>query len=615
MLSDNNEHLNVLLKDGANINYQDREGRTPLFLTVKYNRVSMIKSLIQDGCDVNLGKFNQSNALHLAAKKGNTEVIELLIDAGHILDASNWGGNTPLLIACRFGHAQTVMKLISYGANVNICNKLGHYPLHYAAFAGNAGLVQILMDRGADSDVRTHLGINPIMLACERKHCNVVTTLASQCNLHYREQLYGGTVLHWAIASGCCHCVDCLLTHGASLTVADSTGRTPILEAVQSKQPEILRYLLDKHELVDFTCDPNNRLLHLAAFLGHTECVEIIAEHINTNHLIHEMDSFDESPLAMALKNGSRDTIQVLIRQGANISHIVILKPGSSPKPLSRSKHQPEGLHTETTTHMLSSNSIESGSSLDDQRSFGNAEVDNVSTMESPGIVSTTTISEEIPDTSLDITASMTCSDAPTANTSIGFSQSTKSTISVCTPLQMTPVESQSSVSQVVEEDVLLQQIQIENFDLVKEQLTDLCLESARELDMQNQHKVFKTYSAVKMGMIDMLRSASSQQMVAPVKFDFNTWLDNGPEAFVLKVTSLDLTNWIHQRMHTPWALRELCRGSMRRSLGYRASDKVEMLPIPATIKDFLNMKELEEIETSQIQIRSTGAFDDIDIE
>ena len=115
--------------------------------------------------------------------------------------------------------------------------------------------------------------------------------------------------------------------------------------------------------------------------------------------------------------------------------------------------------------------------------------------------------------------------------------------------------------------------------------------------------------------MIDMLRSASSQQMVAPVKFDFNTWLDNGPEAFVLKVTSLDLTNWIHQRMHTPWALRELCRGCIRRLLGYRASDKVKLLPVPKTIKDFLNMKELEDIETSAIQIRSSGAFDDIDIE
>ncbi|KAK2153608.1 hypothetical protein LSH36_291g03048 [Paralvinella palmiformis] len=519
MLTDRKEHLDILLRAGANINYQDREGRTALFLAVKYSRLGMIELLIERKCDVNLGKFNQSNALHLAAKKGDSEIIEMLVAAGHNLDALNWGGNTPLLIACRFGHATSVMKLISHSANVNICNKLGHYPLHYAAFAGDADLVQILMDRGANSDVRTHLGINPIMLACERKHCSVVSTLASQCNLHYREQLYGGTVLHWAIASGCCHCVDCLLTHGASLNIADSTGRTPILEAVQSKQPEILRFLLDRHHFEDFVTQPNSCLLHLAAFLGFVECVEIICKHKCTKHLIASTDSFGESALDLVLKCSWRDTTQMLIKHGASIDHIVVRLPGSLQSSQNRSHH-----------------------------SEGNQNHEG--------------------------------------------------------PINPESLDETTSPKQY---------IQVENADLLK--LTDLCLEAAHELQLKTKHKVFKTYSAVKMGMIDMLRSASSQQMVAPVKFDFNTWLDNGPEAFVLKVTSLDLTNWIHQRMHTPWALRELCRGCIRRMLGYRASDKVELLPVPTTVKDFLNMKELEDIETSAIKIRSSGAFDDIDIE
>jgi len=126
---------------------------------------------------------------------------------------------------------------------------------------------------------------------------------------------------------------------------------------------------------------------------------------------------------------------------------------------------------------------------------------------------------------------------------------------------------------------------------------------------------VFKTYSPVKMALISMLKSASCEQMVAPVRFDFGTWLDSGPEAFVLKVTSLDMTDWLYQQTHTAWPLRELCRGTIRRQLGYRAHEKVHLLPLPKTLRDFLNMTELEEINTKEIRIRSTGSYDDIDME
>jgi hypothetical protein len=126
---------------------------------------------------------------------------------------------------------------------------------------------------------------------------------------------------------------------------------------------------------------------------------------------------------------------------------------------------------------------------------------------------------------------------------------------------------------------------------------------------------IFKTYSPVKMALIDMLRTASCEQMIAPVRFDFATWLDAGPEAFVLKVTSLDMTDWLYKQTHSAWSLRELCRGAIRRTLGYRAHEKVRVLPLPTSIQNYLNMNELEEINTKDISIRSTVSYEDIDME
>ena len=493
LLTDNSDLLEVLLSSGAHVNHQDKDGRTPLFLAVKYGRVNVVTCLIERGCEVNLGKFNQSNTLHLAAKKGNPEIVELLLNAGHNLDSVNWGGNTALLIACRFGHKLAVNALLSAGAKVNVCNKLGHYPLHYAAFAGDKDLVYMLIEHGATPDVRTHLGINPLMLACERHKCTVVEILSGCSDLEHHEQLYGGTVLHWAVASGCNHCVAKLLEVGADLHATDHSGRTAFIQAIQSNYPFILQNLLTRLDSRDFEVGALNACaLHVAAYLGHDDCIDVLCQSAPSGGLINQLDFFGSSPLDLAVSQVNKQAVISLLLANATVCQLTLPK---SVSPISLLINAPSG-----------------SNGLDD--------------------VSTKLLA-------------------------------LKMGLDKFTPLP----------------------------------------------------PPFKTYSPVKMAMIDMLRSAPGEQMVAPIKFDFNTWLDNGPEAFVLKVTSLDLTDWLYQRMHTPWSLRELCRGGVRQSLGYRALEKVECLPLPQSLIEYLNMKELEEIQTDDIQIRSTCCFDDIDVE
>ena len=483
ILLDKPDILSALVDAGANPNTQDMEGRTPFYLSLLYNRLSITQQLLSFGCDVNVSKVNQSNALHYASKLGNMTFIQLLVDADCDLDITNWGGNTAVLIACRFGHRDVVQFLLDCGACVNVCNRLGHYPLHYAAYYDDTELINVLISRGARGDCHTYLGVTPLMLACQRRKCSAVNTLVPMSNLDFRERLYGGTALFWAIHSGCRHCVRVLISRGASMSITDNSGRSTLMQAVQSNAPHILSDLLQDHYYKTneslLSTSANLYTLHFACYLGHKTCINEILASPQSEKFVNLKDPFGDTPLLISVKR----------------------------------------LHY-TITNSLT---IQYGAHINEKTMFYDAQ----------GRLKWRNYKE---------------------NNSV-------------TPFK---------------------------------------------------YPFFKTYSSVKMGMIDLLRSSDQVQIVAPATssgFDFDTWLDHGPDAFNLKVTSLELTDWLKNHMQSPLALREYCRGYLRRILGYRASDKVERLPMPQSLKDFVNMKELSELRSEDMTIGNIRSHPWVDIE
>ena len=54
------------------------------------------------------------------------------------------------------------------------------------------------------------------------------------------------------------------------------------------------------------------------------------------------------------------------------------------------------------------------------------------------------------------------------------------------------------------------------------------------------------------------------------VGFHFSDWLDDGPEAFHLRVTNVALADWLEYQKKNALSLREACRKFLRRYLAYR---------------------------------------------
>ncbi|NXB60363.1 ASB10 protein, partial [Struthidea cinerea] len=98
------EHVELLLRHGAELEVKNKEGQTPLNAACaqrhqpqdmdRYYRVCRL--LVESGASINAADRDQQHPLHLACKNANAQIAELLLARGANVNVMNYGGNTAL---------------------------------------------------------------------------------------------------------------------------------------------------------------------------------------------------------------------------------------------------------------------------------------------------------------------------------------------------------------------------------------------------------------------------------------------------------------------------------------------------------------------------------------
>ena len=139
-----------------------------------------VRSMVKQGADVNVAQGDGRTALHWAAVNGNSEMAKLLIYAGAGVNSlTRLGAYTPLHLASQVGHAGVAKVLLDGGADANALTSTGAVSaLHFAAGSGNVELITALVDRGADANrAEQQWGHTPLMFAAAKGRTAAVRTL------------------------------------------------------------------------------------------------------------------------------------------------------------------------------------------------------------------------------------------------------------------------------------------------------------------------------------------------------------------------------------------------------------------------------------------------------
>ncbi|PKX88636.1 ankyrin [Aspergillus novofumigatus IBT 16806] len=143
---DVNDTITYVVSAGANINAQDKRGRTLLHLLCRFGggkhqdgaKVRLIKYLLNCGADWRIRDEEGNTVLHTAAKEWECDrcksTIKLLVDSGCDPNAVNSNGQTIAHLAMTQWVLIDVIKFISeLGGDMCCKDREGRPPIHYAA--------------------------------------------------------------------------------------------------------------------------------------------------------------------------------------------------------------------------------------------------------------------------------------------------------------------------------------------------------------------------------------------------------------------------------------------------------------------------------------------------
>jgi ankyrin repeat protein len=346
------EHAELLIRHGADINAQDAHGDTILHCLWKDFRTSwsnLVTVLLQLGGNPNIQNSRGETCLHTIRYNeydynAGRNVIHSIMDANASLDIYNHNGRTPLLaaveksieysrifldhvskpsvskrtlgtgksalhLACKLQEPKrTIELLLENGANPLCIDNKGNTLLHELATVYNGSsqqvdLLRTLVQLGVSVHTknfrgqtaahilpRTNVGANGAIPLYTQQHSFIRQLLSLDKSLDVNEQDFDGhTALHYAASYSEAQAYS-LISAGATLDLKSYKRRTPLHCAARGRQSTIIAMLLNSTSQRGTPID-----------------VDLV-------------DADGRTPLHDACRSGMPESVRILIDAGANVN-------------------------------------------------------------------------------------------------------------------------------------------------------------------------------------------------------------------------------------------------------------------------------------------------------
>ena len=153
-LSSSGGFIETLIDLGANVNAQRTYDKvTPLLLSANWNNFMAVYLLLDHGADANIAAADGRTPLHKAVMKGNQNLVKLFLEKNALVNTQNADGDSPLHTAVSNGFFDITKLLIKKGSNVNLLNKEGRTPLFLGVKNKHEQLIKLLIENKADVSI------------------------------------------------------------------------------------------------------------------------------------------------------------------------------------------------------------------------------------------------------------------------------------------------------------------------------------------------------------------------------------------------------------------------------------------------------------------------------
>lgn len=277
-----------------------------------------------------------------AAGRGDLEAVRTMLKQGADVNAAQGDGMTALHWAALDGRPELAQMLIYGGANLKAATRLEAFtPLLMAARNGHAAVVDLLLKAGADPDAATTNGTTPLMFAAASGSLDAVNALlAAKADVNAKEQARGETAVDFAAAYGRAPVIRALTAHGADVGVT-----TKVVDLKPYVKEELERFARFQRGYTGGPPPPgakggapaeeaNARPAAGSATgrpaPGRAAAANPRAAQANKIPGVERQYMYTElvgtmgglTPLMIAARQGSRDSVQALLDAGADVNQV-----------------------------------------------------------------------------------------------------------------------------------------------------------------------------------------------------------------------------------------------------------------------------------------------------
>ena len=332
VLNGNADIASLLLEKGADIDVL-YEGKPLLFCAIEKDDKSLVEVLIENGADIEYEDKNEYTPLFYATCNDKIDMVSLLLEKGANIEYKGKYESTPLFVATCNGNLALVSLLLEKGADIECENEDGLTPLFAAATNGYLDIVSLLLEKGADFEHEGRNGMTPLEYAVRKKDKEIISLLLERgADIEHASEM-GFTPLIHAISGGNQEVVSFLLENGANIEHETENEVTPLIHAVSEKNKEVVSLLLKKganieHETKKFT--PLTFAISDKNFETSDKSKEIVSLLIEKGADINRESLHNgQTPLTLAIGQNKKDAVLLLLKNGADPNKR--LKDNSSP--------------------------------------------------------------------------------------------------------------------------------------------------------------------------------------------------------------------------------------------------------------------------------------------
>lgn len=243
--------------------------------------------LLNPHFNINTPNDKGTTLLSLVAANGLTDIAWILISRSDTdIHPRDTNDLTPLFHAAINNHT-TIMNLIMNRGYTpaDLTTKTAQTVLHHASKSGHIAVAQFLLDRPGSSDPNA-------------------------------KDSTGRTPIIYAVEAGHEQMARLLLAHGADPHQTDTSGKTALHWAVLQGTPSLVQLLLSHGASIEAQDVSQRTALHWAALSGN---VVVVAVLLRAGARMQPKGSVSETPLHLAATHGREGVVEALLAYGASV--------------------------------------------------------------------------------------------------------------------------------------------------------------------------------------------------------------------------------------------------------------------------------------------------------